>query len=66
MIDAAVAAGVKRFMPSEWGSNSANERCVSLVPLIREKRGVVEYLRGREAEGMSWTKFVTGQFFDCE
>lgn len=66
MIDVAIEAGVKRFVPAEWGANSTNERCVELVPLMREKRNVVEYLRGKEAEGLSWTSFVTGQFFDCE
>ncbi|MCJ1247105.1 hypothetical protein MMC30_004316 [Trapelia coarctata] len=64
MIDATVAAEVKRFVPAEFGSNSADQRCMELVPLMRGKRDVVEYLRGKEATGLTWTSFVTGQFFD--
>jgi putative NADH-flavin reductase len=63
LIDAAVAAGVKRFLPSEYGVNSQ-----TLPPGLKELRGdksrVVEYLRGKESEGFGWTGLSTGQFFD--
>lgn len=41
MSDAAVEAGVKKFVPAEWGINLVNERRVELLPLMRERRDVV-------------------------
>ncbi|ATY60369.1 isoflavone reductase family [Cordyceps militaris] len=63
MIDAAVQAGVKRFIPTEYGNNT----CVAaaeLVSLYGDKAKVVEYLRSKESTGLSWTAIHTGQFFD--
>jgi hypothetical protein len=63
-IDAAIAAGVKRFFPSEFGPYSRNPEFAALNPLILPaKTGTVDYLRSRESE-ISWSSLVTGAFFD--
>lgn len=63
-IDAAIQAGVKRFVPSEFGGDTSNEKGAGLLPaFFRPKEEVVEYLKGKEGV-LSWTAFVTGPFFD--
>jgi hypothetical protein len=63
LIDAAIAAGVKRFVPSEYGSNTLDERARAIVPIFDAKFETVKYLRSKEKE-ISWTGIVTGAFFD--
>ncbi|OCK82932.1 isoflavone reductase [Lepidopterella palustris CBS 459.81] len=62
-IDAAIAAGVKRFLPSEFGSNTPDDRVRSIVPVFAAKKSAVDYLKGKEKE-ISWTSLITGPFFD--
>lgn len=63
-IDAALAAGVKRFFPSEFGPYSRNPEFSALNPVVLPaKSGTVDYLRSKESE-MSWSSLVTGAFFD--
>lgn len=65
IIDAAVKAGVKRFVPSEFGSNTLNEKATALLPMLfGPKVETVEYLKEKEKEGLTWSAFVTGAFFD--
>ncbi|PYI24188.1 isoflavone reductase family protein [Aspergillus violaceofuscus CBS 115571] len=54
LVDAALAAGVKRFIPAEFGNNSADERVRALAPILESKKAKVDYLRAREHQ-MSWT-----------
>ena len=63
VIDAAVAAGVKRFIPSEYGMDSS-DRARELVPAIAMKTDTVTYLRTKESQGLSWTALIIGAFFD--
>ncbi|EKG16379.1 NmrA-like protein [Macrophomina phaseolina MS6] len=63
-IDAALAAGVKRFFPSEFGPYSRDPNFAALNPFVfPAKARTVDYLRSKESE-MSWTSLVTGAFFD--
>ncbi|KAF2829975.1 isoflavone reductase family protein [Ophiobolus disseminans] len=62
-IDAAIAAGVKRYVPSEFGSNTTDARTRAIVPVFEAKYGTVNYLKSKEKD-ISWTSFVTGPFFD--
>lgn len=64
IIDAAVAAKVKRFVPSEYGMDSTNVRGHELMPPLGTKRQQVEYLQSKENEGLSWTALIVGAFFD--
>lgn len=63
LINGAIAAGVKRFIPSEFGSNTADKRLRDIVPVFEPKFGTVNYLKSKESE-ISWTSVVTGVFFD--
>jgi hypothetical protein len=62
-IDAAIAAGVQRFVPSEFGSNTTSAPTRAIVPPYEAKYGMVNYLKSKEGE-ISWTSFITGPFFD--
>ncbi|KAK6209493.1 isoflavone reductase [Colletotrichum tabaci] len=63
-IDAAIAAGVKRFFPSEFGPPSRDPRFVDLkLHVVPAKAATVDYLRTKESQ-ISWTSIVTGLFFD--
>lgn len=62
-IDAAIAAGVKRFIPSEFGTNTTDARVRAVVPILEAKWDTVSFLKSKESE-ISWTSFITGLFFD--
>jgi len=64
LVDAAVKAGVKRFLPSEYGADTSNKAVQAKVPIFGAKTATVEYLRSKEKDGLSWTGLVTGPFFD--
>lgn len=63
MIDAAIKAGIKRFIPSEFGNNTCVAASES-VPLYTDKAKVVAYLKSMESTGLTWTAIHTGQFLD--
>ncbi|ORX96688.1 isoflavone reductase family protein-like protein CipA [Clohesyomyces aquaticus] len=63
LIDGAIKAGVKRFIPSEFGSNTVDPRVLAIVPLFAAKTGAVNYLKSKEKE-ISWTSVITGPFLD--
>jgi hypothetical protein len=54
---------VKRFLPSEYGSNTPDERARAIVPMWNAKVSTVHYLKSKEKE-IRWTSIVTGTFFD--
>ncbi len=63
--DAAVKAGVKRFVPSEFGSDTRNDKAMAILPqYFKGKAETVRYLKEKEKEGLTWTAFVTGPFFE--
>lgn len=64
-IDAAIKAGVKCFVPSEFGGDTLNKSSVTMIPqYFKAKLETVEYLKAKEKEGLTWTAFITGPFFD--
>ncbi|MCJ1251754.1 hypothetical protein MMC30_008992 [Trapelia coarctata] len=63
-IDAAIKAGVKRFFPSEFSVDSLDPAVLELLPFFHQKKEIIEYLRIKESEGLTWTGFCTGLFFD--
>ena len=64
--DAAVQAGVKRFIPADYGSCDSNSpRVLELMPLYREKKKVREHLQKLASSSkLSWTSLICGHFFD--
>ncbi|KAK4187481.1 hypothetical protein QBC35DRAFT_523541 [Podospora australis] len=65
-VDAAIAAGVKRFIPSEFGVNTRKVRDWPIGKILAGKIAVVDYLQEKVKEGkeISWTGLSTGLFFD--
>ena len=64
LVDACVKAGVKRFIPGEFGSNSAPETARKAVPWFQNKLDMVNHLKSKEGEGLTWTSVICGAFFD--
>ncbi|KAJ4159906.1 uncharacterized protein LMH87_007843 [Akanthomyces muscarius] len=64
IIDAAASAGVKWFIPSEFGHNTLDSRVLEALPILKGKVKVTAQLRSKEQQAMQWTGIVTGLFFD--
>lgn len=65
IIDAAVKAGVKRIILSEFGTNVPELQTTE--PLAEVYRGKVEirkYMESKVEQGLTWTGLVVGAFFD--
>lgn len=63
-IDMAVKAGVKHFMPSEFGANASNDVVLELLSNFQLKREVQEYLKTKESDKFSWTALGTSVLLD--
>ncbi|CZS82143.1 unnamed protein product [Fusarium graminearum] len=64
LVDASVRAGVKRFLPSEFSSSSEDPAVLKLFPLFEVKKNLIDYLKTKEKDGLSWTGLATGLLFD--
>ena len=65
IIDAAIKAGVKRIILSEFGTNVPELQTTE--PLAEVYKGKVEirkYMESKEGQGLTWTGLVVGAFFD--
>ena len=63
LVDAAIAAGVKVFLPSEFGPPSRDDKFAALHPALPPKVATVDYLKSKGSM-ISWSAIVTGAFFD--
>lgn len=64
LVDAAVAAGVKRFLPSEFGCDLTNELAAKL-PVFAPKVEVARYLEDKaKTTPLTYTFVYSGPFFD--
>jgi uncharacterized protein YbjT (DUF2867 family) len=64
LVEAAVKANVKRFIPSEFGSDTKNPKTAKL-PVFADKVAVQEALSTAAANGgITYTTIHTGPFFD--
>ena len=63
LIDAAIAAGVKRFIPSEFGSNISGNAKTAALPVFKGKGITQDYLKNKSSQ-ISYTLIVTGLFLD--
>lgn len=69
LADAAVKAGVTRFIPADFGSvDSDSQRARDWVPLYIDKYELRQYLQSlaEKNEKFSWTGLVCGHFFDYD
>jgi hypothetical protein len=66
LVDAAVAAGVKLFIPSEFGINTRAVSGAAIGKILGNKVATADYLAEKAAEnpGFTWTGISTGVFFD--
>lgn len=67
LIDAAFAAGVKRFIPSEFGANNLDPWARALVPTYNRKGEMLEYLikTCNNSHGkMTWSSICCGSWLD--
>ncbi|KAI1078575.1 NmrA-like family protein [Whalleya microplaca] len=63
LVDAPVAAGVRRYIPSEYGLNNARADAQALNPIFREKGKLQEYLRAWAADGeIEWMSISCGMW----
>ncbi|WYZ35529.1 hypothetical protein EsH8_X_000176 [Colletotrichum jinshuiense] len=63
LVDAAIASGVKVFVPSEFGIDTADPTAQEYIPFLADKAETLNYLKERQAK-ISWTAVVTGSMFD--
>ncbi|KAK8043405.1 hypothetical protein PG993_005835 [Apiospora rasikravindrae] len=64
LIDAAIAAGVRRFIPSEFGSNLANPK-TRANPVFKHKVATEDYLIEKaQATDLTYTFFYNNAFLD--
>ncbi|KAF9882747.1 hypothetical protein FE257_005326 [Aspergillus nanangensis] len=66
LIDAAVAARVQRFIPSEFGSDTTNPKAAA-IPIYADKVAVQKHLeeKSRSSNGhFTYTLQINGPFFD--
>lgn len=65
LIDAAVSAGIKRFIPSEYGANNLDPRARSTVPVYDRKGAMLEYLIEKAKQSsLTWTSISCGSWLD--
>ncbi|KAE8146880.1 hypothetical protein BDV25DRAFT_43994 [Aspergillus avenaceus] len=64
IVDAAIHAGVQRFIPSEFSASSQDEAVLKLLPLFGQKKELIEYLKIKQSDGLSWTGIATGPLLD--
>ncbi|KAK5173792.1 uncharacterized protein LTR77_002473 [Saxophila tyrrhenica] len=63
-IDAAIEAGVKRYVPSEYGMNNLRPEARALNSVFDGKGKVQEYLKSKESTGLTWNAIGCGMWID--
>ncbi|KAK6210018.1 NmrA-like family protein [Colletotrichum tabaci] len=68
LADAALAAGVKRFIPSEFGINTREARGTKIGGILTPKIQTVDYLTelSEKNSSFTWTGIAVGPFFDWD
>ncbi len=65
IIDAAIAAGVKRYVPSDFGSFTNDPAAQAAMPLMASVTEIRNYLQEKAKEGaLEYTAFATGAFLE--
>lgn len=66
LADAALAAGVKRFIPSEFGINTRKLQGLKIGQIVGGKTKLVDDLQKKSEQNpnFSWTGLSNGLFFD--
>ncbi|RSL92346.1 hypothetical protein CEP52_013860 [Fusarium oligoseptatum] len=61
--NAAIEAGVKVFVPSEYGVDTSDPAASTYIPFLKDKIDTVEYLKTQQ-DKISWTAVISGSMFD--
>lgn len=66
IVDAALAAGVKRIIPAEFGISTRTNGDLAIGKMLAGKTALVDYLmeKSKANPAFSWTGICTGMFFD--
>lgn len=66
LVDAAIAAKVQRFIPSEFGINTREVGGTAVAKILQGKVDTLDYIIGKSKENswFTWTGISTGIFFD--
>ncbi|KAL7894307.1 hypothetical protein HDV64DRAFT_260414, partial [Trichoderma sp. TUCIM 5745] len=64
VVDACIRAGVKRFLPSEYGGDTTLPDIEKRISFTAGKKEFGEYLEAKQSEGLTWTRVFCGPFFD--
>ncbi|KAF6818337.1 NmrA-like family protein [Colletotrichum sojae] len=63
LVDAAIAAGVKVFIPSEYGIDTSDPSAAEIIPFLADKIETLNHLK-KNQDKISWTAIVSGGMFD--
>ena len=63
-VDAAIEAGVQRYVASEYGLNNSNPEARALSAVFDSKGKLQEYLRSKESTGLTWHAIGCGMWID--
>ncbi|KAK3614545.1 hypothetical protein LTR56_027184 [Elasticomyces elasticus] len=63
LVDTANEAGVRRFVPAQFGSDPMSNAALLRLPLLGAEKAVITSLEEREDQ-ISWTGIENGPFFD--
>ncbi|CAH0018773.1 unnamed protein product [Clonostachys rhizophaga] len=63
VVDAAIKAGAKVFVPSEFGIDTANPEAPKIIPLLRDKVDTLDYIKSKQ-DTISWIAIISGSMFD--
>ncbi|KAF5646380.1 2'-hydroxyisoflavone reductase [Fusarium sp. NRRL 52700] len=63
MVDAAVKAGVRVFVPSEYGVDTASPEAPKVIPFVQDKVDTLDYIKAKSGK-LSWIAIVSGAMFD--
>jgi hypothetical protein len=55
---------VKRFLPSEFGIDTSVEGLEDSAAFLKGKQDVMDYVKSKEVEGLSWTAIFVGSWID--
>ncbi|KAK9368097.1 hypothetical protein V1509DRAFT_639990 [Lipomyces kononenkoae] len=66
LVDAAAAVGVKRVIPTDFGSDVTNPKVVEVVPLFQGKVDATKHIKDVVAKNptTTWTAVINGPFYD--
>ncbi|OLN84427.1 Isoflavone reductase-like protein IRL 3 [Colletotrichum chlorophyti] len=63
IVDTAIAAGVKVFIPSEFGIDTSDPSAADYILFLKDKIETLNYLKSKQ-DKISWIAVITGGMFD--